>query len=139
MGRPARTLTADQIGEVETLAAVLSAGQMADYFGVGRTTFYAMMQREPGIAERYKRGRARAIGAIAQSLITKARSGDTACMIFYLKTQAGWRETAPPEEPDTVAQSGSGATDSLKRFLDEIAARTGRIGANGRPPLPAPA
>lgn len=41
---------------------------------------------------RYKKGRARAIGAIAQTLITKARAGDTIAMLFYLKTQGGWRE-----------------------------------------------
>jgi hypothetical protein len=30
-----------------------------------------------------KRGKARAYGSIAQSLITKARAGDTACMSFF--------------------------------------------------------
>ncbi|GHE00910.1 hypothetical protein U879_13605 [Defluviimonas sp. 20V17] len=98
-----------QKAEVETLAAVLSSEQIADYFGIGRRTFYDMMARDEEIAARYKRGKAKAIGAIAQGLITKARSGDTACMIFYLKTQGGWRETAVVEHatvPDdsTVAQ-----------------------------------
>jgi hypothetical protein len=91
MGRPFKTLTPAQIAEVETLAAVLTAGQMANYFGIGRTTFFAIMEREPQVAERYKKGKARAIGAIAQSLISKARGRDTTSMIFYLKTQAGWR------------------------------------------------
>lgn len=97
MGRRALELTAAQKAEVETLAAVLSAAQIADYFGIGRTTFFAMIRRDEEIAERYKRGKAKAIGAIAQSLITKARAGDTASMIFYLKTQAGWRETLQVE------------------------------------------
>lgn len=93
MGRHSIELSEMQKGEVETLAAVLTAGQMADYFGIGRTTFFAMVREDPQIAERYKRGKARAIGAIAQSLISKARAGDTTSTIFYLKTQAGWRET----------------------------------------------
>jgi IS30 family transposase len=97
MGRRALELTAAQKAEVETLAAVLSAAQIADYFGIGRTTFFAMIRRDEEIAERYKRGKAKAIGAIAQSLIAKARAGDTASMIFYLKTQAGWRETLQVE------------------------------------------
>ena len=97
MGRPTRELTAAQRHEVETLAAVLTAAQLADYLGIGRTTFFSMMVRDDDIAERYKRGKARAIGAIGQSLITKARAGDTASMIFFLKTQAGWRETAQVE------------------------------------------
>jgi hypothetical protein len=97
-GRAAFTLTPEQLAEVETLAAVLNAEQIADYFSVGRTTFFAMMRREEEIAARYKRGKARAIGAIAQGLIQKARSGDTTSMIFYLKTQGGWRETMQIEQ-----------------------------------------
>jgi hypothetical protein len=32
-------LTKQQVLEIETLAAVLSVEQMADYFGIGKTTF----------------------------------------------------------------------------------------------------
>lgn len=56
-----------------------------------------MMARDEEIAARYKRGKAKAVGAIAQGLIGKARGGDTASMIFFLKTQAGWREASPIE------------------------------------------
>ena len=102
MARDVISLTEAQKAEVETLAAVLSSDQVADYFGIGRTTFYALMRRDPEIAARYKKGKARAIGAIAQGLIAKARSGDTVSMIFYLKTQGGWRETFNLEkEPET--------------------------------------
>lgn len=106
MGRHPIDLSEAQKAEVETLAAVLSAEQIADYFGIGRTTFFAMIRRDEEIAERYKRGKARAIGAIgaiAQSLITKARAGDTASMIFYLKTQAGWREAFQVDTRDAWA------------------------------------
>ena len=99
-GSPALTLNPAQMAEVETLAAVLNAEQIADYFGVGRTTFFAMIRRDAEIGEHYKRGKARAIGAIAQGLIQKARSGDTTSMIFYLKTQGGWRETLAIERHD---------------------------------------
>ena len=99
-GRAALTLSPAQMAEVETLAAVLNAEQIADYFGIGRTTFFAMIRRDAEIGERYKKGKARAIGAIAQGLIQKARSGDTASMIFYLKTQGGWRETLQIERHD---------------------------------------
>ncbi len=98
MGRSACSLTEAQIAEVETLAAVLTTEQIADYFGIGRRTFYSLMERDPEIAARYKRGRARAVGSIAQSLIAKARSGNTTAMIFFLKTQGGWRETLAVEQ-----------------------------------------
>lgn len=103
MSRPHITLTDAQRAEVETLAAVLNAEQIADFLGFGRTTFFSLLKRDEDLAERYKRGKARAIGAVAQSLVTKARAGNVTAMIFFLKTQGGWRESvdvavAPPSE-----------------------------------------
>ena len=92
-GLPPKTLTDAQRAEVETLAAVLNADQIADYFGIGRTTFFALMEREPDIGERYKRGKSKAVGRVAQSLLTKALAGDTTSAIFFLKTQGRWSET----------------------------------------------
>ena len=93
MGRKPKELTEEQTVQVEALAAYLSQDQIADYFGITRPTFSAMIERNADISLRYKRGKAKAIGAVAQNLIKKAREGDNACMMFYLKTQAGWRET----------------------------------------------
>lgn len=92
MARQPFSLDEAQKAEVETLAAVLTTEQIADFFGIARRTFYSLMERDEDIAARYKKGRARAIGAIAQTLISKARAGDTIAMLFYLKTQGGWRE-----------------------------------------------
>lgn len=88
-----RMLTNEEIAQVEALASVLTTDQIADYFGIGRTTFYQIMERQPDVSVRYKRGRAKAIGSVAKNLVTKAQSGDNAAMMFYLKTQAGWKET----------------------------------------------
>ncbi len=92
-GRPRKALSDEQKAQVEALAAVLSQEQVADYFGIGRNTFIAMMERDQEVLERYKRGKARAIKDVSQGLLQKALQGDTVCMMFYLKTQAGWRET----------------------------------------------
>lgn len=94
MGRKLLLLTKDQRNQVEGLAAYLSQEQIADYFGIGKTTWFAMLEREPDLSERYKRGKAKAIGAVAQGLLQQARAGDKAAAMFYLKTQAGWRETS---------------------------------------------
>ena len=93
MPRKPIELTDEQRGEIETLAALLNQDQIADYLGISRTTFRAIMERDPEIAERYKRGKAKAIAHVAKGLLQKARSGDTVSSIFFLKTQAGWRET----------------------------------------------
>jgi hypothetical protein len=138
MGRRALKLTLAQEAEVETLAAVLTAEQVADYFGIGRTTFFNMIANDPEISERYKRGKAKAIGAIAQGLIQKARNGDTASMMFYLKCQAGWRERAEfipalPEEPKAVQGS---VLEALRAKLDLIAERTAQRDEIGGSPTP---
>ncbi len=113
-GRPEIELTEDQIKEVETLAAVLSTGDIADYFGIGRTTFYALMERNPDISERYKKGRAKAKGAIAGSLIQKARAGELGAQIFYLKTQCGWKETQSLEHS---SPDGSMTPTKIERII----------------------
>jgi len=126
-GRPSITLTEHQRAEVETLAAVLTAAQIADFLGIGRTTFFALIERDADLSERYKRGKARAIGAVAQSLVTKARAGNVTAMIFFLKTQGGWRETVEVDNRTTVVDgttSGDGFA-RLAAYLDQVAARTG--------------
>ena len=142
MARPPRELTEAQRHEVETLAAVLTASQLADYLGIGRTTFFSMLLRDEDIAERYKRGKARAIGAIGQSLLTKARAGDTASMIFYLKTQGGWRETAQIElagqggGPVQILDVSSLSTTTLVELAGASWIPATAIGEAGPPDLP---
>lgn len=131
MGRPPITQTAEQVREVETLAALLSQDQIADYLGIARNTFRAICDRDAEVLERYKRGKAKAIAHVANGLLQKARSGDTTSMIFYLKTQAGWRETERLEHAGHVHTTG--ARDRLSELLATIAARGPRIGVDHTP------
>ena len=108
-------LTDEQRGEIETLGALLNQDQIADYLGISRTTFHAIMARDPDIAERYKRGKAKAIAHVARGLLQKARSGDTVSSIFFLKTQAGWRET------DRLEHAGGLTINVIERFDDDPA------------------
>ena len=93
MARPQVELTPEQIAQVETLASVLSQEQIADYLGIAKSTFQAILDRDPVVFGHYKKGKSKAIASVAQGLLKKALSGDTASAIFYLKTQAGWVET----------------------------------------------
>jgi hypothetical protein len=45
-------LTDEQRGEIETLGALLNQDQIADYLGICRNTFRAIMERDPDIGER---------------------------------------------------------------------------------------
>ena len=122
-GRPAKVLTEKQRGEIETLAAFLSIEQLADYFGIGRTTFYALAEKDPEILEHYKRGKSKAIAHIAQGLIQKARAGDTTSAIFFLKTQARWAETQKHEL--TGADGGPVEVARIERVVVDGAKRGG--------------
>jgi hypothetical protein len=92
-GRPLTILTTEQKSEIETLASVLNTEQIADYFGIGRSTFFEILDRDAEVSGLYKKGRAKAVAFVAQNLMQKARSGDLGAQVFYLKTQAGWKET----------------------------------------------
>jgi hypothetical protein len=90
-------LNEEQIIQIEALAGYLSKEQIADYFGITKMTFYSILERQPETLVRYKKGKAMVIKDIAKSLITQAREGNIAAICFYLKTQAGWKETVANE------------------------------------------
>lgn len=97
--RPRRrraTLTPDQKVEVETLARVLNQEQIADYFGIGYSTFKGMLAKDPELARRYKTGLSRAISTVAQGLLQDALAGDNTARIFFLKTRGRW--SVPKED-----------------------------------------
>lgn len=117
-GRPRTTLTDEQVQEVFTLAKVLTVEQIADYFGFHRATFWRLCQRQPEILQRYRKGRAEAIGNVAKNLITRAIGGDVQAQKFYLKTQAGWRETINVTNEDE-SMSPQGQTMDADELSDQ--------------------
>lgn len=104
MAQPKKELTDKQAAQVEALAAYLSKQQIADYLGVSRVTFDAIIARDDNVSLHYKRGKAKAIANVAQGLVKKAIDGNMAAAIFYLKTQAGWRETEVANDDANAAQ-----------------------------------
>ncbi len=87
-----RVFTEDEIALVKQLAGTLNQKQLADHFGICSTTFRDIKKRQPEVAVAYKKGRSKMIDDVANSLYQSAMNGNTAAAIFYLKTQAGWRE-----------------------------------------------
>jgi len=87
-------LTDEQVKKVEVLAEVLTISQLADYFGIHRNMFVELHDSDPRVQAAYRKGRANAIVDVGQNLLLQARAGAPWAICFYLKTQAGWRETA---------------------------------------------
>jgi len=94
-GRPIIEFTGEEITQLEALAAVLTKGQIADYFGISETTLRAVEERQPEVSDAYKKGRVRQCASMGSNLIQLAKKGNVAANIFYLKTQAGWKEPEP--------------------------------------------
>lgn len=97
-GRPPVELTKEQIVELEGLARDMTISQIADYFGIGESTFYGIKNRDSRVLTAYKKGKSQGIKYVAGKLRTLIDQGDTTATIFYLKTQAGWREKQEVEK-----------------------------------------
>ena len=106
VGHPAKTLSDVQIQEIEKLSGNLTIAQMADYFGISRDTFYRLKRENAEIDRLYKKGRSRTIQGMANLIQEAANKGNVVAAMFYLKTQAGWRERSDTEiEEDEIDTS----------------------------------
>ena len=113
MARPVIELDDDDKAAVRVLSQYLSKEQIADYLGISRPTFDAILERDEEVGSHYKKGKATAIQTVAKSLIQKAMSGNVTAAIFYLKTQAGWKETQQVDLNTNV--------QSISDLMDELA------------------
>ena len=93
-GKPPIVFNDDQVIELKALAAVLTKGQIADYFGISETTLRAIESRQPEVSDAYKKGRVKQISDMGSNLVKLATEGNVAANIFYLKTQGqgAWQE-----------------------------------------------
>ena len=111
MARPKKTLTEDQITQLEALAAYCNLDQIADYFDMSSDTISRRMKEDPQVLRAYKRGRAKAAAQVGQSLLSQALNGNLTAAIFYAKTQMGWREV---QQIDANVTQGSFVLDLVK-------------------------
>ena len=114
-GRPVVELTAEQVIELRALAAVLNKSQVADYFGISENTLRAIEKRQPEVSAAYKKGRVNQIAGMGSNLIQLAKKGNVTANIFYLKTQAGWKEAEPESKeipPINIIVDGNATNSS---------------------------
>ncbi len=97
-GRPPVVLTPEQIIELQALSAVLNKSQVADYFGITEKTLREVEKRQPEVNTAYKKGKVKQIASMGSNLVKLAKAGNVSANIFYLKTQAGWKE----QDPDPI-------------------------------------
>ena len=118
-GRPIIELTDEQVIQVKALAQYLSKEQIADYLGVARSTFDAILERDEQVFIHYKKGKASAIANVAKGLVQQAIEGNMTAAIFYLKTQAGWKETQVVDNTSSDGSMTPQAAPDYSRLSDD--------------------
>lgn len=78
------------------MVAGLTEDMTASILGINKSTLRKHYKPE------LEQSRAKVVTKIASTLAQKAMNGDNACMFFYLKTRAGWRETQRHEHSGEV-------------------------------------
>ena len=80
--------------QVESLAANgLTQEQIASALGISRTTLSNRKRENEQFVQAIKRGKAKGIALVTNKLMESIKGGNMTGMIFFLKTQAGWKET----------------------------------------------
>ena len=93
-GRKKLIITADMIEQAETLGAQgMTTMQIASALGMGESTIYEKMNKYSEFKEAIKRGKDKGIAMVTERLLDKCMAMDTTSILFYLKCQAGWRDT----------------------------------------------
>lgn len=115
-GRPPREFTVEERNQAEVLSGIgLPHRQIAVLTGCDEKTL------RKHLGEELTRGDAKATAKIAQCLFTKAMSGDTASMIFWMKVRAGWSERMVQEH---TGAGGDGPMSIKVSFVDRPHAET---------------
>jgi len=92
MGRPPHQPTDQTRLQAKTLAAVgIKHEDIAAKIGISADTLVKYYKQE------LDDGRVDSNAQIGKSLYEQAKAGNTAAMIFWLKTRAGWKETQVQE------------------------------------------
>lgn len=67
--------------------------EIANALGISYSTLQSRKRESEEFRIAIKRGKAKANVFVGGKLMEKIKSGDTASIIFYMKSRCGWRET----------------------------------------------
>lgn len=118
----------EMLKQVKKLAGFgLTAAQIADFICVSRSSFFEKKVDGTALDTAFKEGKADAAAFVTGNLFSQIKGGNITAIIFYCKTQLGWKETsrtehtgsegAPIQVEDTTKVN---VRDHLKRVLSEV-------------------
>jgi len=118
------TINDVDVDEFEKLAGLLTAEQIGKFYGVHRKTLFAWMTRRADLRMAFDMGHAKRTAMVANCLMKNIQNGDTASIIFYLKTRAGWSEKVQDAETELLKQQAK----LTKASVEEARAELKRLG-----------
>lgn len=71
--------------------------EIANALGISYSTLQSRKRENEEFKSAIKRGKAKANVFVGGKLMEKIKSGDTASIIFYMKSRCGWKETSRSE------------------------------------------
>ena len=106
--------------QVESLAANgLTQEQIAAALGISESTLHKRKQENTEFTAAIKRGKAKGIALVTNKLMESIKGGNMTGMIFFLKTQAGWKETNIQEVTGANGEAIQHAVSIKIEFDDE--------------------
>ena len=107
--------------QVESLAANgLTQEQIAAALGISESTLHKRKQENTEFTAAIKRGKAKGIALVTNKLMESIKNGNMTGMIFFLKTQAGWKETNVQEHSVKFQRTADLTDDELNAELAKL-------------------
>lgn len=117
-GRPKKKYSEDQAIQVQALSQYgVPQEDIAAHIGLCVETMLALYDQE------YRKGKAVANAKVGKRLFEKCESGDTTALIFWAKTQMGWKETQKVDHTSSDGTMTPSPVISLDGLSDEMVER----------------
>jgi len=86
-------LLEESLKEMEILSGRgLTLRQIAHYFDISLSALEKYSKKHPQLRAALRRGKSKTISYVSGKLIEQIKAGSTSATIFFLKTQAGWKD-----------------------------------------------